>query len=339
MNVELPPIDPVWFVTGLFLPAAIAAGITLAVRWVHRPSLAAGLVAVGLLLGYAVGFLAVQGWPWRAPLDALDWWALVGVPATAVLAMAGAVRRVPGWAMWVGRVLIAGGLVPLMLRAYLQYHWDGTTAAAYSVAIPVLVLAVWAAAHALRVRGDGGLVLGAMAIQALAVAAAIGASGSLTLGQHAGTVAAVVVAVAVVGVVVPTASAWQGVAIDVAMLLIVAALMQGRFFAATMTDVHAALLLVAPAAVWGVRAPRVRTARPWRRRLLAMGAVAFIAGIGLGLAAWAGWPSQDPDGDLYEGYDYGMVGERSPFDRGRAEHRGASRATAEIVLASDAIDA
>jgi hypothetical protein len=80
------------FATGTIAGVLAGAMLCALLRWTVRPAARNVLSALPVGLGYAIGHVAVAGWPAFPPADALNWlfyFSLVSVPVGAVTACAG----------------------------------------------------------------------------------------------------------------------------------------------------------------------------------------------------------------------------------------------------------
>lgn len=134
-----------------FIAAFLVSGAVLAVAAVLRlwaPETVRRIGAWGApAAGYLAGAWFVRGIPGFPPSE-VGAWVFWGVAAAGLLGLALS-RHLPKWLVWIGRAIVAGGLVFVMVRPLIGRTWEGNAAVVW----PVVLGAAWLAVWALLVRG------------------------------------------------------------------------------------------------------------------------------------------------------------------------------------------
>ncbi len=256
-------IEPTWWLLGLLLPGAISAlGVYLGLR-LAGSGRGGALIAwtLGLSAAFATGFYFTAGWPTLPPSESHDWLVLVLLPAAAVLALLDASDKVPRPAVWLLRLIIAGGAAPLLMQIYLTHHWTPAQSGAWFAGLGAAIFLVWALLKRYADRhGDHVLAL-MMLIVVGGMAVVNMASDSQMLGQL-GAVLTAALAGGWLATLRFNARAGRGL-VDVTMGVFVGLLISGRFYSWQMdqpwaADLLGVLLLAAPLGVWASVLPGFR---------------------------------------------------------------------------------
>ena len=270
---------------GVLLPALIA-GLALFVAW--RPWRRGGAAAgghwggaIGLAAGYAVGHGLLAGWPAFPAVSSTQWlfWLAFGAMGIGLL---DALVRLPAAARW-GIRGATSLLVGWILLRPLTATWGAGTSVLWILAVGAGIFAFWSLAdRAVRDRPGAGMPIAFLALTAGGSAVLL-LSASALLAQLAGVVAATLGAAMVLAFWRPSVSLERG-AVPVVGVLLPALWVSGHFYA-EMPLASAALLLVAPAALWLGRIGPFRDWTRWKSALAHVGAVMAPVILALGLAA------------------------------------------------------
>lgn len=267
----------------LILKIALAAGVltaffVLTLSWPWRAPNERRR-ALGGTLGIAAGFW-LGAWlfeirpSWPATQDK-DRLLLFIVPLVAVLEMLLALttRKI----VWLPRVLLACVVPPIVLygSVYVDFSgsgpWSPQVGALVFAGMAAAIVFVWASLAALAERSPGGSLLLALGVAIAAAGPTIMMSGYLSGGELAIALAAAVIAAAVASWLsqTPVRSAFG---LGIAIVLFASLLIAARFFG-SLTDLHAALLFLAPLTCWLVEAI---PGKPWLRGVLRVAVVAAV---------------------------------------------------------------
>ena len=268
---------PKWFLLGVLLPAAIAAGVVLLAALTRKRHPDSRVTDVGSALGiggaFIVGFWAASDWPSVPPRQANEWLAVVLLPAAFVVACLGTLPRRGTRSAWAGRVLLGTAIVPLLARPVIENEWSAQQALVYMDGAILLLLGGWLAmAHLARKQPSTALPL-VMMLTGGAIGVTLMMSGTNVLGQYALSTAGALGAVAIVGLCWRSRHGAAG-AVDVA-AVVLAALLTGGMLYADLPLWNALLLSGAPLLAWIGMMPGVRDWRPWARVLIQCIAVAI----------------------------------------------------------------
>lgn len=203
--------------------------------------------AIAVCVAYAAGHLAIESWP-GTPLVAQDWLFMAVLPAALLAACISARSGTPAWLTWMLRAVIAFAAPPLLMQSYLRYTWSAGEAAAWIVGLGAVTLVVWASQSALERREPGPSLPISLLLVVFGIAITIMTSGSQSVGQLAFALATALGGVGLVSLFLPAKQPAMGSS-AVVWPVAFAILMLGRFYA-SVTDLHLALLALAPLAAW-----------------------------------------------------------------------------------------
>jgi hypothetical protein len=182
--------EPIDFLLGVALPAALCALLLLCVRrasW--GPTLGAAVAAAA---GYVAAHVLQRGWRGFPPTEATDWaWVAAAAGGLIGLFHEGLAEQRTRRVLRIAAVVVLAGLV---LRVWRE--GDGLRAARFAAfGAAIAAAAVWGVAER-REPAPGWFVPLALALTAAAAATAIGLSGSAKLAMLAGGVCGVLSAAA-----------------------------------------------------------------------------------------------------------------------------------------------
>ena len=157
------------------------------------------LVALLATLSFASGYIGLFGWPplpsGTRMLAATDWfvWFVLAAGLSQIL------ERKLGTAAVIGRWLLATAMLLLIMRATIEYQWEGAQVALGLTTITMVGFSIWLSVRALKHRVGTGpsLALLFIAFTALALCAAL--TGSSKIGQMTGLFCSILAAFTIVG--------------------------------------------------------------------------------------------------------------------------------------------
>lgn len=235
--------DPIEILTAMAAAGGTTALIVLLFGWPWRAP-CARRSALGWALGIGVGFwvgawlFGVRPkWPPIVDQDRLLW---VIVPAATLLEMVIALFNIGTWA-WLGRVVMAGAVAPIVLRGstYLD-EWSLAMALAILGGLGVALTGAWWS----LTRGQDRWAPMSLAVACLGGGVTIMLSGYETGGKLTLVVGATLVAVVLASFLLSGPIRSNG-GVGVAVVLFAALLIAGRFFG-SLTTLNAVILFAAP---------------------------------------------------------------------------------------------
>jgi len=267
--------------------AGAAAALVLLFGWPWRAPNAVRR-ALGEVLGAAAAIYLgawMLGWSFNwPPKSAEDRFFVILLPVVILVETAAAFPKVQ-WLIWTLRLLIAIGAARLLLHdsVYLKgtdsSGWSAAEATTWLVGLALALRAVWL----VLIGGNGSvphaavpLILGVTAAGATVMLAVFSAyaNGSL-LGLP---LAGAMIGVSLAGLALARSPGGEG-AIGVSIVGLFGLLVIGRFFA-SLTTLHAGILLLAPAVYWLVAFAWFERFRPWLRGAVAVAlTAAVVAGV------------------------------------------------------------
>jgi len=295
--------DPVSLLRPFGASAAVAAIVVLLVAWPWRASNPARR-SLGEVLGVAAAIYlgawmlgCKLDWPSSAKAGFLSTllsvvtktaearFFFILLPAAILVELVGTLPKAPHWLTWALRLAIAAGAARVLLHdsRYLEDRagtgspdWSPMVAAAWLGGLAVALRAVWLSLTGWNRRVAEPWAAAALALTAAAatVAAMLSAYGSAsTLGLP---LAGAMGGVAVAGLIVVRSPGADG-AIGVGTVGLFGLLVIGHFFA-SLTILHAGVLLLAPALYWLAAIPSSDKFRPWLRGVVAVAMTALAVG-------------------------------------------------------------
>jgi hypothetical protein len=256
--------DPLLILQAAGIAAAVAAAVLLGLGWPWRAPNPTR-VRLGWVLGVGAGFFVgcrVLGlgshWPAEEDQDRL---LLVLVPAVVAGECWAALERVPGWAAWVLRLVLAAVAAPVLLHGSVYLAklgspgspWSPEEAGLVLVVLAAALAAVWAALARLQVVAPGRSVPLALAGTCGGAGIVVMLSGYLTGGQMGPPLAAALAGATLASCALagpPSGAAPVGLGV----VGLFGVLVIGHFFGA-LTTTHAILLFFAPLLCWLPEAP------------------------------------------------------------------------------------
>jgi hypothetical protein len=281
------------------LAAAVAVVSALAARalfasapnWagLKQTFLALGWV-VGVGAGFYLGAVLLHVGPRKQLDEDRDRFLLLITPAVIIVELIAAWHRIPAWAAWVPRLLIAAAAARVLLHGSIwlpdpedpdsKRRWTQEQTILSLNALAADLIALWLLLSLLA-REEVGLslapasgreggyrsVLPALALTCVGAAVTVIFSGTATDAQLGMALGAALAGAGVVSMFVRSPRAVRG-ALGIGVVGLFALLVSGKFFA-ELTWRHAALLFGAPLLCWLPEMPHVSRLHPWLRAVLA----------------------------------------------------------------------
>ncbi len=269
--------DPVLILKAVAASGGLAALILLACAWpwkAPRAKLATAGSAVAVAAGFVVGCLVLGIKPHWPPLEDVDRWLLLLMPAAVIAELIALFFGRPKWIVWLARgvISIAAGQILLHGTTYIAEmpgaarQWSVAQTWLYLGAMTVALAAAWASLLWLAGRQSSGMIPISIALACGASAVTIMLSGYATGGQMGLPLAGALVAVTLAALLLRKPIGLDG-AVGVGIVGQFALLVVGRFFG-ELTTLHGVLLFAAPLACWVAELPNVRMFKSWQRALV-----------------------------------------------------------------------
>jgi hypothetical protein len=262
--------DPLLYVAALGTAAVASAVLVLSIGWLWKP-VSTGRLQTAAVIGIAGGLGAGSyvlrlhvAWP---PLNGLDRFLTIVLPAALCIELAAAISRVPRSLVWLLRFTLATTMGRVLVHSSVyvsgaEPQWSPMQATVVLLTCSALVVVVWGLLVWLSIRSPAGVAI------ALALALTIQSTGiSIMLaGYLQGGAVAFPVSAATVGTVAslclftshPNVRASIGICVvGLGGLLII-----GRFFGGLSTEV-ALILMLSPLLCWGTELPQLRCRPAW----------------------------------------------------------------------------
>jgi|SRR5579872_1527155 len=261
--------DPVLFAQAVVATAVAGAIFVLAAGWTRKSASArrvnvASILAIGLAtaLGYDILKLLPR-WP---PVNVLDRFVILVLPAAILVELVAAARPVPRPIAWLLRAALAAAAGRVLLHG--SSYLDGTatgwtvqqTWTALAVAA-VIALGTWGLLSWLARRSPGVSIPLAIAQTAGAGALAVMVSGYLNGGAAGLPLAAALSSAALAACLLDKHPTFEG-AIGLGIVGLIGVIIMGRFFGELPTGRSLALFL-APLLCWGTELPMFKNRKPW----------------------------------------------------------------------------
>jgi hypothetical protein len=215
-----------------------------------------------------------------------DRFLFVLLPAVVLVELIATIRRIPRWAAWLLRAIVAAGAAPIVLHrsVYLEElagpgsrEWTPQETAWWLGGLAIALLAGWALLSFRMHKTPTRAAPAALAIACGAAAVTIMYSGLATDGQLGLPLAAALAGATLASFILP-APPRGSAAIGIGIVALFGLLVGGRFFA-DLTTTHAALLFAGPLLCGATPLPIVRTWHPWLRFQPAVLATALLAAV------------------------------------------------------------
>ena len=273
--------DPVLFLKAVAASGAVSA-IVVAVFTLLRGSASSPRINAACILGIAIGACVgcrvlelAPHWP---PVDALDRFLFILLPASIMVELIAGFARVPRPMAWVLRVGLAAvaGRVLLHGSSYLDgsaSDWTVGQARVALVVCAVLLTTVWSLLAWLMQRSPGVSIPIAVSQTCVASGLALMLSGYLTGGKAALPLAAGLAGATIALRLVSSRTAGTGT-VGIGVVSVFGILILGRFFGELSTG-RAVAIFLAPLLCWATELPVFRTRKPWLVATLRLALVAL----------------------------------------------------------------
>lgn len=236
------------FMFNILLPAMLSgAGFLLVFFLENRGKRGVKWIgSLGILLGYMIGYIGIQGWPQFPPADpSTGWFVYIGI-TTLILSLAESGWKNRWWGVFIGRVLFTVLVCLIMLSPLVRNTWNMPQAIFRVTTFTVTALIFWNIIDSIRRDLSPGLLGLFLAIFATVESIVILLSHSILLAQLVGLVAATMGALTVVDWMFHQVSSDSTMTGLVSVLIIVHAISAVSY--ADMQRWSALLLACAPAA-------------------------------------------------------------------------------------------
>jgi hypothetical protein len=262
--------DPLLYAAAQGNAALAAAVLVLVIGWLGKPispECHQAAAVLGIAGGLGTGYFVLRvhfAWP---PLNGLDRFLTIVLPASLLIEFAATFARMPRSVAWFMRLALAGAMGRILLHnsVYLsgaEPQWSPTQAAAVLLTCGIFIAGLWASLVWLSVRSPAGVSI------ALALALTIQSAGLAIMlaGYLEGGAAALPLSAATVGTVASLCLVrnCQNVhaSIGICVVGLGSLLLIGRFFGGLSTAV-ALTLLLAPLLCWGTELPQLQCRPAW----------------------------------------------------------------------------
>ncbi|HEY4482302.1 MAG TPA: hypothetical protein VI489_05575 [Candidatus Brocadiaceae bacterium] len=204
------------------------------------------VISLGILLGYMIGYVGIQGLPQFPPSDpSTGWFVYIGL-ATLILSLAESGWKNRWWIVIIGRAIFTLLVCLIMLSPLVRYTWSMPETILRVATFTVISLIFWNIIDSIRKALSPGLLGLFLTIFATASSIVILLSHSILLAQLVGLVAATMGAITAVNWVFPRVSSDSTMTGLVSVLIIIHAMSAVSY--ADMPGWSALLLAAAPAA-------------------------------------------------------------------------------------------
>jgi hypothetical protein len=269
---------------GVVLPAAVALAVFVLARTWRRDSLGRIGTVLAIGGGYLAGHLALRGWPPFPPAESTQWLVFLVLLVT-FLGAVDVTSRVPDWVRWAVRAAVSLAVPCLLLQPLVDHAWSPAVAMQWISLTALAIFASWSFLDWLASRTHGATLPLVLLIVSVGTSLVLLFSGSASLGQLAGVLAATMGVSLLLAFLRPGFSLGHG-AVPVAMVLLAGLWINGKFYAEVPTA-SAAMLILAPAAIWGVQAAVSKSSRPWQEVAIRSVAVSIPVLLAVALALQA----------------------------------------------------
>lgn len=261
--------EPLLYVKAMAAAAGASAVVLLVAVWGRRfvgtvPAHVSTVLALGI--GQAVGYCMLRGgvrWP---PVNGLDRYFTIVLPAIVVVELVAGIERVPRWLAWALRLCLAASVTRVLLHGSVYLGGPASEWAIWQTAMlltfgAAVLAALWASLAWPAKRSPGASLPLALALSIYGAGVAIMLAGYIAGGAACFPVAAALVVVIVAAccrndLLDPQAAVAMGTVGLFSLVLV------GRFFGALTTGT-ALVLLAAPLCCWVTELPLVRRQKPW----------------------------------------------------------------------------
>jgi hypothetical protein len=262
--------DPLLYGAALGTATVVSAVVVLSIAWLGKPVSTGRLqsaAVVGIASGLGAGYYALRlhvAWP---PLNGLDRFLTIVLPAALCIELAATISRVPRSLVWLLQFTLASTMGRILVHnsVYVsgaELQWSPMQATVVLLTCGALVVVVWGLLVWLSIRSSAGVSI------AIALALTIQSTGlSIMLaGYLEGGSAAFPLSAATLGTVTSlcllTSHPNMRASIGICVFGLGGLLIIGRFFGGLSTEV-ALILMLAPLLCWGTELPQLRCRPAW----------------------------------------------------------------------------
>ncbi|HSR66714.1 MAG TPA: hypothetical protein VLU25_02140 [Acidobacteriota bacterium] len=270
-------------ILAIVVPIAVTAACVLVFRALaddRQAGLRRG-AALGLGLAFAVGHWIILDWPSFPPIDSTRWLAYLAL-AAALLGLVEGGPKLPSWAHWGLRLILAVGTVWLIGKPIFLNSMQGLQIVLAVVGFSLGLLVLWTEIDQLAARVAGVSVPLALTVLATATSFGLVVSHTASLGQLTGALAAGLGVLAALALLFPELKMNRGSSGVVANLL--AGLWVSGYFYASLPLYTVLLLWLSPSALWLAEAGPLRNLGPFAKAVLRVLLIAIPAGAAVYLA-------------------------------------------------------
>jgi hypothetical protein len=262
--------DPLLYVAALGTAAVASAVLVLSIGWLWKPGTTGPLqsaAVVGIAGGLGAGYYVLRlhvAWP---PLNGLDRFLTIVLPAALCIELVATISRVPRCLVWLVRSALATTIGRILVHnsVYVcgaEPQWSPLQAIVVLLTCSALVVAVWGLLVWLSIRSPAGVSIPiALALTIQSTGISIMLAGYLQGGAVAFLFSAATVGTVAALCLLTSHPDVRG-SIGICVIGLGGLLIIGRFFGGLSTEV-ALILMLAPLLCWGTELPHLRCRPAW----------------------------------------------------------------------------
>lgn len=267
--------EPLLYLKAIGAAAIVSAMVVLAMAGVRRPASITRLnsaCVLGMSLGLAFGSYVLSlrlAWP---PLNGLDRFQTIVVPAALTIELIAGFQRVPRWVAWLLRVILAATIPRILLHGsvYLtgpDSDWTLWQAGTLLAVCGALLAALWGLLSRLSQRNPGVSIPLALCLTTQCAGLTVMMAGYIKGGAAAFPLVATLLATTIGARLITkrsgaAANFGSPAIIGIGVVGLFGLLFIGRFFGRLSTGSALAMLL-APLLCWVTETPLLRRRQPW----------------------------------------------------------------------------
>lgn len=302
-------IELTWLLISLLLPCLIAAGTV----WLCLPrrddagtdkSWLRFAPPIGIGVAALIGMLALAGLPPWQPIEGMHWLIMAVLPASVTVALIGLIRPVPSVVVWLLRIVVAAGTVPLLTYTLVPYTWSQPQATAWWIGMGLWTCVLWYLMRLLALRGRGRLVIFVLGAVCGTIGGITIASGYLAGGQYAASLAFVILGIWLAMMWGAKSDAIAPAVVDLTIAPISGWLIYNWQFGWTMQNdaspfIVAGLLAIAPLGAWVSALPVLRSRSNTQQVVFPILTTGILLAVAIGLAGYEAMLRLQESTDLY----------------------------------------
>jgi hypothetical protein len=269
------------------LAAAITAGIVYLLLGLPWRSTSSTRLSLGWTLGIGLGFYAgcrmLGLWPTWPPANDRDRFMMFVIPAALVVESVAACTFLPGWLIWVPRVILAAAVMPILLYGK-GYYEDSASPGTQEWSLPMAInvtlilagalLLVWFLLDRLQSRTSEKTVGAALCLTSLSAGAVVMYHGYLSGGQFGIPLAGALAGATAASFLTASPKSKPRFS-GMGLLGLYSILILGRFLGELPT-LTSLCLLMSPLVAWIPESPGLRQFGPRTRALLGLALVGVL---------------------------------------------------------------